>query len=90
MVIPIAAIAKAAAAVLTNEKTRKAVGWIVAAILSPVILIIVVICSLMSGTADHNNTAVDLTFHGGSITAQAPPEYRQYIEDMRGSFDSLY
>lgn len=89
MAVPIAAIAKAAAAVLTNEKTRKAVGWIIAAILSPVILIIVLICSLASGTADHNAAAVDLTFHGGSITAQAPAEYRQYIADMRGSFDRL-
>ena len=89
MAISVAAVAKAAAAVLSNEKTRKAVGWVIAAILSPVILIIVLICCLVSGTADHNNTAVDLTFHGGSVTAQAPPEYRQYIQDMRGSFVRL-
>lgn len=89
MAISVAAVAKAAAAVLSNEKTRKAVSWVIAAILSPVILMIVLICCLMSGTADHNNTAVDLTFHGGSITAQAPPEYRQHIEDMRGSFVRL-
>lgn len=89
MAVPVAAIAKAAVAVLSNEKTRKAVGWVIAAILSPIILIIVLICSLASGTADHNNTAVDLTFHGGSISVQAPAEYRQYIADMRGSFGSL-
>ncbi|MEG0825498.1 MAG: M23 family metallopeptidase [Oscillospiraceae bacterium] len=89
MAVPVAAIAKAAVAVLSNEKTRKGLGWVIAAILSPVILIIVVICALMSGTADHNAAAVDLTFHGGSITVQAPPEYRQYIEEMRGSFDGL-
>lgn len=71
MAVPVAAIAKAAATVLSNEKTRKAIGWVIAAILSPVILLIVLICSLASGTADHNNTAVDLTFHGGSISAQA-------------------
>lgn len=89
MAVPVVAIVKAAVAVLSNEKTRKAVGWVIAAILSPIILIIVVICALMSGTADHNNTAVDLTFHGGAISAQAPPEYRQYIADMRGSFGGL-
>ena len=89
MAVPVAAIAKAAAAVLSNEKTRKAVGWIIAAILSPVILIIVLICCLVSGTADHNNSAVDLTFHGGALSAQVPVEYRQYIEDMRGSFGEL-
>lgn len=89
MAVPVAAVAKAAAAILSNEKTRKAVGWVIAAVLSPVILMIVVICSLVSGTADHNNAAVDLAFHGGSISAQVPVEYRQYIEDMRGSFGEL-
>ena len=89
MAVSVAAVAKAAAAVLSNEKTRKAVGWVIAAILSPIILVVVLICCLVSGTADHNNTAVNLTFHGGSITAQAPPEYRQYIEDMRDSFVRL-
>lgn len=89
MAVPVAVVAKAAAAVLSNEKTRKAVGWLIAAILSPVILIILLICCLVSGTADHNNTAVDLTFHGGSNTAQAPTEYRQYIKNMRGSFSDL-
>ena len=64
MAVPVAAIAKAAAALLSNEKTRKAVGWVIAAILSPVILIVVLVCSLLSGTADHNNSAVDLTFYG--------------------------
>ena len=89
MAVPVAAVVKAAAAVLSNEKTRKAVGWLITAILSPVILIIVLICCLMSGTADHNNSAVDLSFHGGSISSQVPAEYRQYIEDMRGSFSDL-
>lgn len=89
MAIPVAAVAKAAAAVLFNEKTRKTVGWLITAILSPVILIIVLICCLLSGTAEHNNSAVDLTFHGGNISSQVPAEYRQYIEDMRGSFSDL-
>lgn len=89
MAVPIAAIAKAAAAVLTNEKTRKAVGWVIVAVLSPVILLIVLICCLVSGTADHNNSAVDLAFRGGAISAQVPAEYRQYIEAMRGSFGEL-
>ena len=62
---------------------------IIAVVLSPVILLNVLICSLVSGTADHNNTAVDLTFHGGAVSEQAPLEYRQYIEDMRGSFGEL-
>ena len=89
MAVPVAAIAKAAAVILSDERARKAVGWTVAAVLSPVILIIVVICALCSGTADHNSAAVELSFHGGVISSQVPPEYRQYIEDMRESFTGL-
>ena len=82
----IAVIAKAAATALSDERTRKGIGWIIAAVLSPLILIIVLICSLLSGTADHNSTAVDLCFQGGVISGNVPESYRGYIEDMRGSF----
>jgi murein DD-endopeptidase MepM/ murein hydrolase activator NlpD len=82
----IAAAAKAAATVLSNEKTRKALGWIITAILSPVIVMIVLICGLLSGTADHNATAVDLCFNGGVISGNVPESYRDHIEDMRASF----
>ncbi|WP_442871645.1 hypothetical protein, partial [Aminipila sp.] len=80
------AMAKAAAAVLSDERTRKTVGWAIAAILSPFILIIVLICSLLSGTTNHNNTAVELCFHGGVIPGSMPADYQEYIEDMRRSF----
>ena len=90
MAIPAAAVvAKIAATVLANDKLRKTAGWIIAAILSPLILIIVVICSLLSGTADHNNAAVGLCFEGGVISGDVPESYRGYIEDMRGSFALL-
>lgn len=81
-----AAVAKAAAAVLSNEKTRKALGWTIAAILSPLILLIVLICGLLSGGADHNNAAVDLCYYGGTVSDSVPAEYRQYIVDMQTSF----
>ena len=80
------AMAKAAAAVLSDERTRKTVGWGIAAILSPFILIIVLVCSLLSGTTNHNNTAVELCFHGGVISGSMPADYGEYIGDMRQSF----
>ena len=80
------AMVKAAAAVLSDERTRKTVGWAIAAILSPFILIIVLICSLLFGTTNHNNTAVELCFHGGVIPGSIPADYREYIGDMRESF----
>lgn len=89
MALSAAAVAKAAATILSNDKLRKTAGWIVAAVLSPLILIIVLICSLLSGTADHNSTTVDLCFNGGVISGNVPEDYRGYIEDMRGSFTLL-
>lgn len=82
----ITAVAKAAAAALSDERTRKTIGWIIAAILSPLILIIVLVCSLLSGTTNHNNTAVELCFHGGVIPGSMPADYREYIGDMRRNF----
>lgn len=85
----IALAVKTAIAAASDKRTWKAVGVLIAAVLTPFILIIVMIMSLLSGTAQHNDSAVDLVFNGGSISAQVPAEYRQYIEDMRGSFSAL-
>ena len=89
MAVPAAALAKAAAAALSDEETRKRLGWIVAAILSPLILTLAFFCSLLSGSVDHNNSAVLLCFHGGEIPASTPAEYVAYIEEMRDSFQLL-
>ena len=89
MAISAGAIAKAAATVLTNEKLRKGVGWILVAVLSPLILIIAVICSLATGDADHNNQAVAATFYGSSYSTEVPAEFRYHIEEMRTAFSLL-
>ena len=85
----VAAAVKAAIAILSNEEARKKVGWVIVAILSPLIVLVVLLCAILSGTSQHNVSAVELCFHGGSISASATPEYRRYIEDMRNSFDQL-
>lgn len=89
MSISAGVIAKAAATVLTNEKLRKDVGWILVAVLSPLILIIAVICSLATGGADHNNQAVAATFYGSSYSSEVPAEFRYHIEEMRTAFSLL-
>ena len=89
MAVPVAALAKIAAAALSDEDTRKRLGWIVAAICSPLILTLALICSLLSGSAEHNNSAVLLCFNGGNIPGKTPAEYVAYIEDMRRSFTLL-
>lgn len=82
-------IIRAAAVVFADEDTRKRLGWIVAAICSPLILTLALICSLLSGSAEHNNSAVLLCFNGGTIPNKTPAEYVAYIEDMRRSFTLL-
>ena len=82
-------IIRAVAAVFADEDTRKRLGWIVAAICSPLILTLALICSLLSGSAEHNNSAVLLCFNGGNIPGKTPAEYVAYIEDMRRSFTLL-
>jgi murein DD-endopeptidase MepM/ murein hydrolase activator NlpD len=90
MAAPAAILAvKAAIAAATDKRARKAIGVLIAAVLTPFILIIVMIMSLLKGTAEHNNSAVDLAFHGGSISSQVPADYRKYIESMRDSFSDL-
>ena len=85
MSISAAAAAKIAASVLTNDKLRKTVGWIIAAVLSPLILLLVIVCSFMSGGADHNAAALDLSYYGGMIAGTVPEAYRQHITDMQNS-----
>mgnify|MGYP002854648073 CR=1 FL=1 len=84
-----ALIAKLASVVLSDERGRKAVGWILVAVFSPLILIIALLCSLGSGSANHNNAAVDACFYGGSFSAQVPAEYQTYVTQMRSAFSVL-
>ena len=67
-----AAIAKAATLALTNEKTRKTIGWVLAAVLSPVILLIAFLCSVGTGGAAHNNATAAACFYGASYSDVVP------------------
>ena len=89
MAIPAAALVRAAATTLADERSRKAVGWILLAILSPIILLIAAFCSILGGSAAHNNSVLDLCFSGGTPPPDMPAEYRTYIEDIQRSFALL-
>ena len=84
-----AAAVKAAILALTDENARKKIGWVLVAILSPVILLIAFLCSLGSGASSHNLSVVELCFYGGTIPPETPEEYRAYIGEMRAGFDLL-
>ena len=89
MAVTAGMLARAAATVLTNEKLRKGVGWTLVAILSPVIVLIALLCSIGTGGADHNNQAVAAAFYGTSYSSEVPMAFRSHIEDMRTAFSLL-
>ena len=82
-------IARTAAAVFSSDKGRKAVGWIAVAVVTPLVLLIALLCSVGVGSAAHNNAAVDACFYGGGFTEQMPDEYRGHVTDMQTAFSVL-
>ena len=77
-----AAAIKAALLALTDEDGRKKLGWVLAAILSPVIVVVALVC-VFSAASQHNISTVELCFHGGTIPDSAAPEYRQAVSPRR-------
>ena len=67
---------KAAILALTDENVRKKIGWALVAILSPIIVIIALICSIFSATSQQNVSTVELCFHGGTISSEVSPEFQ--------------
>lgn len=80
---------KAALAAATDERTRQAVGILIAAILAPVLLFVLGLVSLLSAAADHNSAAVQLSFHGGPVSSQTPAAFATHIRTMQDSFAEL-
>ena len=89
MSVSAGAIAKAAVTVLTDERTRKGVGWVLVAVFAPLILLIAAICSFASDGAEHNNATVQACFYDASFTELAPEEFRTYVAQMRSAFAAL-
>lgn len=82
-------LAKLAAAALISENGRKAVGWVLLAVLAPLILIIAAIASLASGEAQHNVNTVEVCFYGGEISDKTPRELKAHIREMQSAFSLL-
>ena len=78
-----------AATILSSEKGRKAVGWVIVAIFSPLIVLIAILCSLGTGSSDHNNAALQACFYGTSLPSSTPAEYQTHISHMRTAFTRL-
>ena len=79
----VAAIAKAAVAVLSNEKTRKALGWVIVAILSPLIVLVVLICAVLSGSSQHSRGIMfPRRYNFLQCYSRVPRLYRRYERQL--------
>lgn len=83
------AAVKAAIALLSDPKTRKAIGWVIVAILSPVILLVAFLCSLGSGAAQHNNGMMDYCFYSVPYAGDIPAEFADAVASVKSAFSSL-
>ena len=87
MAIP--ALARLAAAVLTNEDGRRAAGKVLALILSPLIILAAFLCCFGDGASQHNNAVVSAAFYGAEFSDKVPKEYRTHITEMQEAFSLL-
>lgn len=84
-----AIIAKVAATVLSDKKGREIVMILITAILMPIILLVLMVISIFSGTANTNVSLIDCCFNGAAIPAEFTEEQCETIEYMRLQLDSI-
>ena len=63
---------KAAAVAVTDKRARTAIASVVVAVFLPFILMTFMILGALDGTSTHNFSAVDLSFHGGTLSEKVP------------------
>jgi hypothetical protein len=84
-----AAVTKVAAIILSDERGRRAVGWIIVAIFAPLLIFVALICSLLLGSSKSNVSVTDLCWYGGTIPNGVSAEYQQKITEMRQNFAKI-
>ncbi len=82
MAVPVVVV-KAIATIATDKKARNAVLVLIAALLMPIIILILLICSLVSGTESANKSLLDYSFKGVSMSEDFNDEQCGAVEDMR-------
>ncbi len=82
MAVPVVVV-KAIVVAATDKRVWKVVAVIIAALLMPIIIVILMICALVSGTESANQSLLDYSFKGVSISQEFNDEQRGAVEDMR-------
>ena len=62
---------------------------LLSAIFLPLLLFAALLCSAVSGGADHNRLAVEASFYGAEIPDSVPREFEDHILDMQTAFSRL-
>lgn len=73
----------------TDKRTWKALAILLAAILMPLILLILMFAGMVSGVESANNDLLDYCFKGGSISQEFTDEQQEIIENMRSWLGEL-
>ena len=82
-------LAAKAALLLSDEQSRKRIGCAAAAVFVPLVLVVAFLLSLLSGTTQHNNAAVDLVFNGGPVPTTMSAEYSAQVHAMQDCLAAL-
>ena len=88
MAVPVVVV-KAIATAATDKNVQKIVAVIIAALLMPIIIVILMIYSLVSGTENANQSLLDYSFKGVSISQDFNDEQREAVENMRDCLAEL-
>lgn len=78
-----------AVSAIGSENGRKTAAWVLAAVCSPLILLVVFLCALASGEAQHNVSMVEACFYGTVLSEEAPAELKSHIQEMQTAFSLL-
>lgn len=81
MAVPVVVV-KTIAVAATDKRFWKVLAVIIAALLMPIIIVILMICALVSGTESANQSLLDYSFKGASISQDFNDEQRNAIENM--------
>ena len=82
MAVPVVVL-KAVATAATSKKGRNVLAVLIAAILMPIIIVILMIYALVSGTESANQSLLDYSFKGVSISQNFNDEQHDAIENMQ-------
>lgn len=82
MAVPVIVV-KALATAATDKRFWKLIAIIVAAILVPIIMIVLMLLALFAGTEEINGNLLDYSFKNSAIPSEFTEEQHGAIEDMR-------